>query len=132
MVISAITSPTVASSPARAQQQQGAIRESNVHPKIKDLMAPYILKFKAVMLNRLLSHTGLTIEDLPTLPGSDTKICYNYILGKCVHKGCLNKSGHLDVAKITDEFASALVDKLSPAEADFIQNEPGARKRRRT
>ena len=83
-----------------------------MHPKIKDLMAPYILKFKAVMLNRLLSHTGLTIEDLPTLPGSDTKICYNYILGKCVHKGCLNKAGHLDVTKITDEFAVALVDKV--------------------
>ena len=95
-------------------------------------MAPYILKFKAVMLNRLLSHTGLTIEDLPTLPGSDTKICYNYILGKCVHKGCLNKAGHLDVTKITDEFAVALVDKLSPAVTEFIQNGPGARKRRRT
>ena len=131
-VISAITVPTAASSPTRSTQQQGAIRDTNVHPKIKELMGPYIQKFHAVMLNRLLGHAGLTIDDLPTLQGSEHKICYNYILGKCVHKGCLNKAGHIDVTKVSDEFAAALVEKLSPAVTEFLQNGPGAPKRRRT
>ena len=95
-------------------------------------MGPYIQKFHAVMLNRLLSHAGLTIDDLLTLPGSEQKICYNYILGKCAHKGCLNKAGHIKVAKVTDDFATALVDKLSPAVSEFLQNGPGAQKCRCT
>ena len=84
------------------------------------------------MLNRLLSHSNLTIDDLPQLDGFEQKLCYNYVLGKCVHKGCLNKSGHVDVSKISDDFAAALLEKLTPAVTEFIQNGPGGKKRRRT
>ena len=131
-VVSAITSPTLNTATSRTQQQ-GSIRDTNMHPKIKDVMAPYIKKFRAVMLNRLLTHANLTINDLPTIDGLDQKLCYNYVLGKCVHKGCLNKAGHIDSTKITDDFATALLEKLSPAVQEFIQNgPPGTQKRRRT
>ena len=84
------------------------------------------------MLNRLLSHSNLTIDDLPQLDGFEQKLCYNYVLGKCVHNGCLNKSGHVDVSKISDDFAAALLKKLAPTVTEFIQNGPGGKKRRRT
>ena len=66
-------------------------------------------------LNQLLEHLGLTIADLPTLPAmamSETSICDNFILSKCVHTGCLNK--HVDAADVTNNFATKIPHPGTP------------------
>ena len=125
--VSTVTSPTA--------QLQGQIRATNIHPMIKALMTPYIQKFRSVRLNQLLDSINLTIADLPALPSlatADTTICYNFVLGNCVHSACLHK--HVDAAEVTDDFATKLTTMLAPAVTTFLNN--GAplmqrRKRRR-
>ena len=114
----------------------GQIRETNIHPLIKTTMSDYIKKFRSVRLNQLLEHMGLTIADLPTLPvmaTSTTSICYNFVLGKCVHSGCLHK--HVDAVDVTDDFAEKITSTLTPAIQSFLTNgapnQPRRKRRRR-
>ena len=99
------------------------IRTTNIHPMIKTVMEPYIPKCKGNLLGPMMEHLGITIDDLPKLPG-ETRICYNYVLGKCTHQYCKHKDGHINASEITDDFATALIDKIRPAVTHFIANGP--------
>lgn len=99
-------------------------------------MTAYIQKFRSIRLTALLTSLNLSLADLPTLPSlaADTSLCYNFVLGKCVHNGCQHK--HAPVSDITDEFATKLVDLLKPAIHEFMTIGPPSnvmqrRKRRR-
>ena len=124
-VISAISTGNTS---ARPNTIGGQIRQNNVHPVISTTMGPYIQKFKSVMLTRLAEFCGCAIADLPTLPeyvrdGTNT-LCYNYVLGKCVHKGCRMKNGHAPATAVTAEFATALIARLQPGITEFMTNGP--------
>lgn len=117
----------------RALRAPITIRASNVHPKIKQVMEPYIQKHKAIYLTALLTHCNLTIDDLPR-PSADTDggtgICYNFILGRCPVDSCQHV--HVPAADITDEFATDLLSRLRPGITEFMTNglPAGARRRR--
>ena len=91
---------------------------ANLHNIIKDLMEAHIHHCKGVSLGPIMEHLHMTIDDLPKLPGEQA-ICYNYILGRCVHTACRNRDGHLNASNIPDDFATTLVEKLCPAMAHF-------------
>jgi hypothetical protein len=101
------------------------IRPTNIHPVIKSVLEPHITLCKGVALGPILDHIGLTVDDLPKLPGEGS-LCYNYVLGRCVHPSCQNKEGHLNVADIPNEFATALIEKIRPAINHFRTNGPPA------
>ena len=86
-------------------------------------MEPNIDQCKVVLLGPMMDHLGITIDNLPKLPG-ESRICYNYVLGKCMHQYCRNKQGHISMNDVTDEFANALIDKIRPAVQHFIANGP--------
>ncbi len=126
-IVSGITLPTAPT--ATASQQQPVLIRASTHPTIKTAFAAYVTQFKSIRLIQLLSHLNLTVADLPTMPGlaSDTTLCYNYVLGRCVHTGCQHK--HVPMEDIPDDFATALVTLLSPAAQHFITNGAPAQRR---
>lgn len=73
------------------------------------------------MLNWLLAHHGLTLNDSLTIATHVTNgsndLCYNFVLGKFVHTACTHH--HVDAGEITDAFATELVNKLHPAILDI-------------
>ena len=93
-------------------------------------------RFRSIRLVQLLNSLNLSLADLLILPSvatGDTKLCYNYFMGRCVHSGCTHK--HVDVEDITDEFATALVTLLQPAITNFMMNgapNPRRKRKRRT
>jgi hypothetical protein len=95
---------------------------ATTHPKIKSVFAAYIQKFRSVRLLQLLNSLNQTMADLPTLPSvtGNVTLCYNYILGRCVHSGCQHK--HVPVKEVMDKFATALVNLLQPAVTNFLTN----------
>ena len=128
LALSATTSHPSVRTGAQAGGTGIQIRQGNVHPLITNAMGPYIQKFKSVMLTRLVEFCGCAISDLPTIPdyvkdGANT-LCYNYVLGKCVHKGCCQKNGHAPATAITNEFATQLLDRLQPGINEFMTNGP--------
>ncbi len=87
------------------------------------MMEPYIQKCKGVLLGQMMEHLGITIADLPKLPGK-LALCYNYVLGRCILILCQNKEGHIDVSKVANNFAIALLDKICPAVQHFFSQGP--------
>ena len=108
------------------------IRATNIHPKIKAAMEPYIQKHRAVYLTAMLNHANITMDDLPRpSPDSDNgSVCYNYILGRCAVDRCQHE--HVNATDISDEFASDLLSKLRPSITEFVANglPPGTKRRR--
>ena len=106
-VVSALSTGTrTAATPTTRQPIR--IRAANVHGIIKELMDAHISQCKGVALGPIMEHLHMTIDDLPKLPG-ERAICYNYILGRCVHASCRNREGHLNASDIPDDFATTLV-----------------------
>jgi hypothetical protein len=63
------------------------------------------------------------LDDLPNIPptdGSAAAMCYNFVLGKCVHDSCQHR--HVPAADVPNEFATKMVEILSPAIANFMTN----------
>ena len=129
-VISVVTTGSAVSSPAREQ-----IRTSDVHPHIKSVMGPYLQKFRRVQLTALMRQGNLTFDGLPTLPAytadGRNMLCYNYLLGKCNTRFCVNPNGHARAADVTDEFAQQLMEKLNPAIQEFMATGGPRRDKRR-
>ena len=126
-VVSGITTGST-----RAARPPVTIRTSDINPKIKAVMEPYIEKHKGVWLSALLTHCNITIEDLP-IPASMAAghtVCYNFILGKCNVDNCQHE--HVHANEVTDDFAADLLAKLRPGITEFMANglPPGTRRRR--
>lgn len=116
----------------RATRPPITIRATNIHPKIKAAMEPYITKHKAVYLTAMLNHANITMDDLPRPANHDTGsgICYNFILGRCAVDQCQHE--HVNASEVTDEFATDLLSKLRPSITEFVTNGlPAGTKRRR-
>lgn len=123
------TTPTVVSGlttgTRTAARAPVKIRDTNIHPKIRTLMEPYIQKFRGVLLTPLLAQVNLTIDDLPKLSpevGGTNGICYNFILGRCTLENCRHKDGHVNERDVTDEFAREITTKLRPGVTEFLAN----------
>jgi hypothetical protein len=125
-----ISGVTAGSSKTQQSKAQAKLRQTNIHPLIKAAMEPYFKKIQSVRLLQLLSHSNLTVDDLPTLP-STTTLCYNFILGYCNNPTCTRSEGHVAATDITDEFATELLQKLRPAMTAFIVNRAPKRPKRR-
>jgi hypothetical protein len=129
------TTPTVVSGlttgSTRAPHPPIEIRATNIHPKIKQAMEPYIMKHRAVYLTAMLNHANLTLDDLPRpLVAGDGSVCYNFILGRCSVDQCQHE--HVNASDISDEFATDLLSKLRPSITNFVTNglPPGTKRRR--
>ncbi|KAL3772726.1 hypothetical protein ACHAWU_004971 [Discostella pseudostelligera] len=124
-VVSGLSTGTGARTAATGAPQRTPpkVRATNIHPLIKTLMEPYIPKCRGVLLGPMMEHLGITIDDLPKLPG-EQRVCYNYVLGRCTPQYCKNKDGHINASDITDKFATALIEKIRPAVTHFITNGP--------
>ena len=102
-----------------ASQQQRGIRQSNVHPTIKALMEPFILRHGQLQLTRIMMVGGVTWPDMPRIErlveNGTNNLCYNYILGKCTSRYCTHRRmGHINATDMTDEFTTKLCTTLRP------------------
>ena len=99
------------------------VRKTDIHPGIKTLMTAHLRQSPFIQLRKVLSHSNMTIDDLPTLPdyirNGTNGLCYNYILGHCTSKYCNYKEGHAPASKITNEFARTMISKLEGPLAMF-------------
>ncbi len=122
--------PTVVSGltttePRTATRTPVKIRDTNIHPKIKALMEPYVQKFRGVLLTPLLAQVNLTLDDLLKLSpevGGTNRICYNFILGRCTLDNCRHKDSHVNERNITDKFVREITTKLRPGVTEFLAN----------
>jgi hypothetical protein len=123
-VFSALSTGSAAgTAPSAQQQQKPQMQAINVHPTIQAVMPAYVQKFHSIRLLQMLTSLNLTLDDLPTLPTADSTpapLCYNYVLGKCVHDRCQHR--HIPVAEITNDFATRIVTILTPAINNFMTN----------
>jgi hypothetical protein len=108
---------------------QVSIRQTDIHPALKQLMARYITHFRNVQLRSLLRVAKLSEGDLPTIAKymSQEKngLCYAYILGKCQGKMCgKSPHGHAPATEIMDGFAKELCAKLASAVEQRLATEP--------
>jgi hypothetical protein len=107
------------------------IRQTDIHPLIKNLMTPYISHFRSIQLRNLLRAANISEGSLPTIPkylsNGRNNMCYSYVLGKCQGRICGRASGgHVPVSEITDEFASSLCNALAPGVEKRLATEPAA------
>ena len=129
-VFSAISAGSI-SAAGQSTQQRSQIRATNIHPTIRAAMMAYVQKFRSIRLLQMLSSLNLTLDDLPNIPptdGSTAAMCYNFVLGKCVHDGCQHR--HVPAADVPDDFATKMVEILAPAIANFMTNGAPQRPRR--
>ena len=101
------------------------IRQSNIHPKFKNAIGKYVARVGRLQISRIMALAGVTWADMPTLPaymdGTTSKLCYNYILGKCNPRYCNHRYGHAPESDITDEFADKVCALLQPGLDDMTQ-----------
>lgn len=99
------------------------IQQTNIHPKIKAAMGPFITRVGRLQISRIMALASVTWNDMPKLPayldGDTNKLCYNFVLGKCNPKYCTHKTGHASSTDVTDEFAEALCTILQPGMNDM-------------
>lgn len=57
-------------------------------------MEPHIAKWKGVLLGAMCEHLNIMVDDLPKLPG-ELALCYNFVLGWCIHGACNHRDGHV-------------------------------------
>jgi hypothetical protein len=106
-----------------------SIRQHDIHPQLKHLMARYITHFRSVQLKTLLGAANITEAELPVLPkymsSGTNNLCYAYVLGKCQGRYCGKASrGHAPVGDITDAFAQELCRALAGGVEKRLATEP--------
>ena len=121
--------PLITQSGGMADVRPVAIRQTDIHPKIKALMTAYIAHFRSVQFRLLCKAADVTENDLPTIPryviDGKNGMCYSYLLGKCQGKVCRHApSGHVAASEISDAFATALCTKLAPGVEQRLATEP--------
>ena len=105
------------------------IRQTDIHPTIKNLMAPYIAHFRSIQLRNLLRAANISEGALPTMQkyvsNGRNNMCYSYVLGKCQGRICGRAAvGHVPASEISDEFASSLCTALAPGVEKRLATEP--------
>ena len=105
------------------------IRQTDIHPTIKALMAPCVTHFRSIQLRNLLRAANINEGSLPTLDkyvsNGRNNLCYSYVLGKCQGRICGRAAvGHVPVAEISDEFASSLCTALALGVEKRLATEP--------
>ena len=104
-------------------QAAPAIRQSNIHPKIKTIMGNYITRIGWLQISRIMALANVNWSDMPTLPafmdGTTNKLCYNFVLGKCNPRYCTHRTGHAAELDITNEFADELCTLIQPGLTDM-------------
>jgi hypothetical protein len=100
---------------ALAPPQRRSGQEDIRHPKIKQLMDPYLKWYNNyVNIADILTASGKRMTDLPTLPKychptGQSFLCWNCMLGRCFHgPQCWFARGHS-----TDAFANGVTDVIS-------------------
>ena len=100
-----------------------AIRQSNIHPKIKTIMGAYLTRVGRLQISRIMAAANVTWSDMPTLPGymdgTTNKLCYNFVLGKCNPRYCNHRLGHAPDTEITNDFADEICTLLQPGILDM-------------
>ena len=111
------TSPPTTGQAQTNGQQARTPTEDFRHIKIKALMDPYLAKHNNyINLSAILTASGKTMRDMPTLPNYCTPtgtayICWNNVLGRCFRgRRCKFIKGHVRKGEVTDEFAEAVAD----------------------
>lgn len=105
--------------PTQQTPQQITIRQSNVHPTIKAMLEPFILRHRQLQLTRIMMVAGVTWTNMPKIErlieNGTNHLCYNYILGKCTSRYCTHRRlGHISATDVPDDFASNLCSLLRP------------------
>lgn len=104
---------------AASTQQSRLIRQTNVHPMIKALMEPFILRHGQLQLTRVMMVAGIGWASMPKIDrfvvDGVNNLCYNYILGKCTSRYCTHRTtGHIPATSVPDDFATKLCTVLKP------------------
>ena len=115
------TSPA-APTPAKPLRPREDIR----HPKIQQLMDPYLKRYNNfVGQSDILTACGKRLTDLPTLssychPMGQSFLCWNSVLGRCFRgRRCKYSKGHVKKGDITDAFADAIINCISKGVLDY-------------
>ena len=121
--------PTDTSSSTAAIDRPVVIRQMDIHPRIKALMAPYVAYFRSVQFCLLCKAANVAEEDLPSLPkyvsNGKNGLCYSYILGKCQGKVCGRaQARHVPAHELSEDFVTALCSRLAPGVEKRMAMEP--------
>jgi hypothetical protein len=107
--------PPRAQAPPQGRSGQEDIR----HPKIKQLMDPYLKRYNNyVNVANILTASGKRMTDLPTLPKychptGQSFLCWNSVLGRCFRgPRCRFARGHVKKGESTDSFADGVTDVI--------------------
>lgn len=97
------------------------------HPKIVEMMAPYITAKGStrVSLGDILTCANKQIRDLPMVPqgenGEPRPVCWAWALGKCTFGTCRFKRNHVPREKMDDAFTEAVVRLLQPGVNECVR-----------
>ena len=101
------------------------IQQSDIHPKIKNMMMPYLTRVGRLQVTRIMALADVTWDEMPKidkfLANETNNLCYNYVLGKCSPKFCTHKSGHASATDVSDAFANSLCTLLQPGLDDMTE-----------
>jgi len=112
------------SSLTAASTQQRGIRQTNVHPTIKALLEPFILRHGQLQLTRIMMVAGVTWPEMPKIErlveNGTNNLCYNYVLGKCTSRYCTKRrAGH--ITEVPDGFATSVCNTLRPGVVNMTE-----------
>ena len=97
------------------------------HPKIIEMMAPYIAAKGStrVSLGDILTCANKQIRDLPMVPqgenGELRPVCWVWALGKCTFGYCRFRRNHVPREKMDDAFAGEVVRMLQPGVNECVR-----------
>jgi hypothetical protein len=114
-------------SPTTRNRQSGWM--VNRHPKIKELMNPYLEKLNGRLhLAELLDAAGKQQSDLPKLPkfthpNGQPFLCCNSTLGRCMYRECkyMHAGSHPKPGNIPDSFVDQCIDVLGKGIVAWLQ-----------
>ncbi len=104
----------------------GSMQLNHCHPIVLKEFKEYHKTFGGLVhFNKLCDASNTSPEDLPYLTayggGKNNKLCYSYILGKCLNRAC--QRAHVEKVDLLDPFLCALCDATKSGREWLIRNE---------